>query len=285
MRVRNTAHWGIGKLYPTPAYFTEQEATEGLHTIQIGNQLLDLLIRDRNSPVTVITFQHRVSTRSTYPTLVGEGFTGTVGANLIAIADPSVALDNEVRLAWYLGNRAIGPLRPILQPIIKTALASLKSERLIFFGNSGGGIPALQFAADYPGSIAFTVNPALGINELNESDFNTYMHGCHPGLGRTAFRRVWSKYALSLSETIPISSDFHAAMYHNANDLKYLDAHHIPFVEARRNDLKIFERLDYDTPGHTPIPKEKLHSITRELSDMSKDEATALHNAGFNRSK
>lgn len=76
VRTRETSRWGIGKLYPSPDYFTTDEVEDGLHTIQLGNQLMDILVRDRRSSVTVVTFQHRVSLRTTYPTLVGEGFTG-----------------------------------------------------------------------------------------------------------------------------------------------------------------------------------------------------------------
>lgn len=90
MRKRDTSRWGVGKLYPSPEFWSRNEATDGLHTIQIGNQLLDILIRDRGSSTTVVTFQHRVSVRTSFPTLVGEKFTGEAGVNLIAVADSTL---------------------------------------------------------------------------------------------------------------------------------------------------------------------------------------------------
>ena len=283
MRQRDTSRWGVGKIYPSPSYFTENEIVDGLHTIQLGSQLLDILVRDRQSPVTVVTFQHRVSVRSTYPTLVGEGFTGKAGVNLIAVADPSTALDSKVRLGWYLGNRAIGKLKPILLPLIDTAVAALGTQRLIFFGNSGGGDAALEYAAEHPGSIAVTVNPRLGFNAGNDEDFGVYMSGCHPRLGRTAYARVTREYAIDLKDSIPHGADFYAAMYHNINDQEYYQSQHKPFVEARKNDLWIAERLDSDSPGHTPIPKEKLLSVVTEFANMKVDVPTAIANAGFSR--
>lgn len=199
MRIRDTARWGVGKMYPSPDFWKAEEVSDGLHTIQLGNQLLDILIRDRQSPVTIVAFQHRVSVRSTYPTLVGEGFTGKTGVNLIAVADPSVAMDAKVRLAWYLGNRPIGKLKPILTPILDTAISALGTERLIFFGNSGGGYPALEYAAEHPGSIGFPVNPRLGFNTPDTADFSDYMAGCHPGLGRTAYERSVSRIRAGFS--------------------------------------------------------------------------------------
>lgn len=250
----------------------------------MGGQLLDVLIRDRGSSTTVVTFQHRVSVRTPYPTLVGEGFTGKANVNLVAISDPSVSLGGEVRLGWYLGNRAIGHLEPILEPVIEAAIQSLGTERLIFFGNSGGGYPALKHAAMHPGSIGFCVNPRLGFNDKSTKDFADYMSVCHPGLGRTAYRRVYSEYARDLVEILPKEANFYAAMYHNRNDLDYYNSHHRPFVEARRHDLRIFERLENDEHGHTPIPKERLVSIISELANHNVDIATALQRAGFSAS-
>lgn len=184
-----------------------------------------------------------------------------------------------------MGNRAVGKLKPILTPIISTAVESLGTKRLIFFGNSGGGYPALEYGAMYPDSIGFTVNPMLGFNYQNERDFVDYMAGCHPGLGRTAYRRVYSDYAVDLAESIEKGADFHAVMYHNINDREYYEAHHKPFVETRKNDLQIFERFDSDDPGHTPIPKATLDEIIRELANTQVDEPTAVKNAGFIRAE
>lgn len=281
MRIRNTTRWGVGKIYPAPEYFTEEEVIDGLHTIQLGNQFLDILIRNRHSPVTVVTFQHRISVRSTFPTLVGEGITGATEVNLIAVSDPSVSLSNDVRLGWYLGNRAIGKLRPILAPLIDTAVSALGTERLIFFGNSGGGIPALQYAARHDGAIALTVNPALGINSLNEKDFEIYMRHCHPRLGRTAYRRVWETFAVQLISDLPREAKFYAAMYHNINDREYYLGHQKPFVDSRCSDLQVYQRLEEDTPGHTPIPKEKLQSIIQALANIEVCTREALANAEF----
>ena len=281
MRKRDTRRWPVGTIYSAPEYFSPEHVAEGLHVIQLGNQLLDVLIRDRNSPATVVTFQHRVSVRTSYPTLVGDGFTRKAGVNLVAIADPSVALAGTARLAWYLGNRDIGHLHPILGPIIDTAVAGLHTERLIFFGNSGGGYPALQYAAEHRGAIGFSVNPMLGFNNQNSVDFADYMKACHPGLGRTAYQRVYKEYAVDLADLIPSGADFHAAMYHNINDQEYYRAHHGPFVDKRRHDLDIWERFEHDEEGHTPIPRDRLVDIIRVMSDVSVDTQDAIANAGF----
>lgn len=283
MRIRRTDRWGVGLIYPNPEAFVESTVGDGLHVIQLGNQFLDLLIRDRNSSTTVVAFQHRISPRTTYPTLVGESVTRESGVNLLAVADPSVALDTRVSLAWYLGNRGLGPLVPILLPIIQKCLNALQTSRTIYFGSSGGGYAAMNFASRTPGSIALTVNSTLGFNAQNASAFADYMAGCHGVTGRTAYRRVHDQYAVDLADALPEGADFVAGMYQNLNDEQFYTWHHRPFVQARGDDLVIYERLDRDEAGHTPIPKSKLIGIMSELSDPALAPSEALQHASFAR--
>ncbi len=283
MRIRKTDRWGVGSIYPNSDTFAESTIGDGLHVIQLGNQFLDILVRNRNSPTTVVAFQHRISPRTTYPTLVGETVTRDSGVNLLAIADPSVALDTRVSLGWYLGNRGIGPLVPILQPIIQKCLNELQSSRTIYFGSSGGGYAAINFASRTPGSVALTVNSTLGFNVQNASAFADYMAGCHPVTGRTAYRRIHDQYAVDLADAIPEGADFVAGMYQNLNDEQFYQWHHRPFVQARCDDLEIYERLDRDETGHTPIPKSKLIGILSELSDPATAPGVAMQRASFAR--
>ena len=93
MRRRDIHRWGVGKLYPDDQAFLNEPLSSGLHSIQLGNELLELFIEDRSAETTLVSFQHRVSVRTPYPTFVGMGAAGRTGANLIAVADPGVALD------------------------------------------------------------------------------------------------------------------------------------------------------------------------------------------------
>lgn len=102
MRVRNTKRWGVGKLYPNRDYFLESEISDGLHTIQAGNLLLDVLVRDRGAQTTLIFFHASVTERSTFPVLSGEGVARTAGVNLISISDPLLAFTTKVRLGGTL---------------------------------------------------------------------------------------------------------------------------------------------------------------------------------------
>ena len=269
VRTRDTSRWGIGKLYPNAEAFLSEPVSSGLHTIQIGERFLDLLIRDRGAAATFVTFQHRISVRTAYPKLVGEGFVGDIGANLIAVSDPGVVASNDVRLAWYLGDRSTGPLKQHLLPILFHSLYSIGQERYIFFGTSGGGYAAMDYGSEFDDALIFTINPRLGFTRPGQEtkDLKVYIEHCHGPKGRTPYERIKRTYAKNLVETVPLNSSLYAFMYHNTGDSGYFAANQQDFVVERQEDLRIYQRLDFDGSGHVPIPSEKLREIGSVMAD------------------
>ena len=278
MRRRDISRWSPGIQYADTAEFVASLDRDGLHSVQIGSEQLDVLLINRGAKATLITFQHRISERSTYPTFVGDGVSAATGMNLIAVSDPSVTRNAELRLGWYLGTRGTGPLKQHLLPILKRSVDYFNGERLVFFGNSGGGYACIDYAQHFPESIALTVNPRLGFVDEPNPDLVKYINFAHSPKGRTPYKRVRNQYARNLWETVETGAPFYVAMYHNSGDTEYLEANHRRFVETRRKDLAIFERIQFDGDGHVPIPKGKLIGMLNQLkrTDISAPEAIEL---------
>lgn len=236
---------------------------------------------DRGAGSTLITFQHRVSERTPYPKFVGEKIASELGINLVAVADPSVISNKAIRLGWYLGNRDTGPLKKHLLPILESSLAFLGADRRIFFGNSGGGFAAVNYAQHFSGSIALTINPRLGFEDGLTDDLVKFIRLGHQAEGRTPFNRLRSQYANNLWQTVRENADFHLGMYHNSGDTYYYDLNHKQFVEARRDDLLLMERVEFDGDGHIPIPRHKLVDILGVVADPARSASDALRAAGF----
>lgn len=281
MRRRDISRWSPGIQYSSVAEFCQELACDGLHTIQLGGTPLDLYAVDRGADSTLITFQHRVSERTTYPKFVGERISAELGVNLISVSDPTVSGDGEIRLGWYLGNRDTGHLKKHLLPVLERLGDLLGGQRTIFWGNSGGGYAAIDYAQHFAGSIAFTVNPRLGFADGLSDDLVKFLRLGHQAKGRTPFNRLRREYANNLWETVEGNADFIAAMYHNSGDTGYYDLNHKKFVDCRRSDLQLAERIDFDGEGHVPIPRSKLVEILRTLTDTSLAPAVALQKAGF----
>lgn len=281
MRRRDISRWSPGIQYADVGEFLRALDREGLHKIFIGGELLDVFLVNRDAEATLITFQHRISEKSTYPTLVGNGISAAAEMNLIAVSDPSVIGNAELRLGWYLGNRKTGPLKRNLLPVIKRSVDYLGGGRLVFFGNSGGGYASVDYAQHFAGSIALTVNPRLGFVDEPNLDLVKYINFAHAPQGRTPYNRMRNRYARDLWDTVERGAPFYVAMYHNSGDSAYFENNHFRFVNARGQDLAIFERIDFDGDGHVPIPKRKLVDMLNQLkrTDVSVPQAVRL--AGF----
>ncbi|SOE51819.1 hypothetical protein ODI_R3710 [Orrella dioscoreae] len=84
-------------------------------------------------------------TQGSPPYFSGDQLAATSGLPLLAISDPTLAMDNEIRLAWYVGNHATGPLFGRIADVID-ALALQTGKTPILVGGSGGGYAALSTA-------------------------------------------------------------------------------------------------------------------------------------------
>lgn len=176
-RSRDTSTWSF-RYHDSNEDFFNISDVSGAHSINYCGQQLDFLVIDRGSPVTLVTFHGAVPTTvKTYPRFDGRGIAAAANTNLVGVADPSIAMG--INLGWHLGNQVIGPLRPVLAPIIRHVLYRLATKRSVFLGGSGGGFAAAHFASAFPGSIAFLFNPRLSLNRLPRGSIRSYLSVCH----------------------------------------------------------------------------------------------------------
>lgn len=80
------------------------------------------------------------------PFLSGAGIARDTGLPLVALSDPTLALDPDVPLGWYAGNHTMRDLPTKLAEML-ASLATRTRRRLLLFGGSGGGFAAMQLAA------------------------------------------------------------------------------------------------------------------------------------------
>lgn len=282
MRTRDTAKWGVSLNYPDQNFFLNSPITNGLHTIQYGGQLVDILVRDRGSDTTVVVFHASVKTTSTYPILSGESFTANLGVNLISLSDPGVAVDNEIRLGWFIGTRVIGDFRTRVTPLINHILDGLGSSRTILWGSSGGGYAAVNFAQDFPESLVLAINPRLNLTARPTAKAVKFVNTAFKPSGRTAFNRVWNtKITKNLGDLYPDGFPAYMGLYQNLGDTDYLNGQFRPFVREYADDPLLWIRTEEDGVGHVPIPRRRMLDIMAAMSDTTVEPAVAMDNAGF----
>src|SRR5699024_6418518 len=133
---RDLSKWESQFSYSSQQDFLSAQLRSGVHSIQIGPQILDIMIENRGSAVTLINFNGAAPrSATTIPILLGRSLTKDTGINLVAVADPTMAMgDLDLTVSWYLGNSQIGKLPPLLAPLIQHALDSVNTKRTILFG-------------------------------------------------------------------------------------------------------------------------------------------------------
>lgn len=282
MRVRDTKRWGVGKLYPSKQEFLESTVSDGLHTIQAGNLLIDLLVKNRQSDVTLIFFHASVTKHSTYPVLVGDGMAKAAGANLISVSDPVLAYTDKVRLGWFLGVKPIGSFPEFLKPVLLHAVEGLGATRVIIGGSSGGGYAAVNFSRFFNGSAVLCINPRLNLGARPSPRLQDFLVHAYRASGRTQYSRLKSTYVTEdLATCFPNGLANHVGLLQNSGDRDYYEGQFTPFVEALRPEQNLWTRLDSIGEGHVPYPKEILHEIFGNLGDGRLTIPEAFEKSGF----
>lgn len=261
--------------------FLGEPRSSGAHTVMVKEQPLDLLIQDRSSPVTLVVFHSLLTDHQpTVPVLQGQGMAESCGANLVAVADPSLEL-GDIDLAWYLGNRWLGPLSEHLAPLIRHALYSLGTERTILFGASGGGFAATMFAPEFPDSIVLAVNPRLDLAARPRAQMETYLRVCHNAQSATPMLRIRKQFVTdNVADFIGDELSFDMLLFQNLGDGVHLRNQANPFVDRYQGDPRLQVRFQEYGDGHLPIPKPVLSEILVGLAAPVSRHA-AIQQAGF----
>lgn len=280
IRVRDLSRWPVQHQHVSPDAFLQSPVGNGVHSIHIGTEWLDMLVQDQGSPVTLVSFHAALSPRAaTVPSLQGQGLATDTGVNLIAIADPTIAL-GDIDLAWFLGNRKVGRLPPLLSPLIQHAADNLSSRRLILFGASGGGYAAIRFGEFFPDSLVLAVNPRLNLAARPKADIDQYLTVGHGAVGATPRSRVRKEFVVDDLSNLYTSLPFDLCIFQNLGDAVFLTAHLLPFLSQVAGDPRLFTRVEWTGEGHTPIPAGTIRSIVSALAEVP-DQRQAILGAGF----
>ncbi|MDO5747732.1 MAG: hypothetical protein Q4P66_08780 [Actinomycetaceae bacterium] len=199
--------------------YVSKPRRSGAHAILVNNNYIDIMIRDRGSLTTAVVFHAALPAKiKTYPFFSGERFTKDTNINLVAVSDPSLSL-GDINLAWFLGNRRQGKLRPILSPIIQHALSSLETKQTILFGVSGGGYAAANFAWDFPDSFALLLNPRLDMRRNPPAAISKYLSVCHDAHSATPMRRIRNEFVVERISDLALQGLNHDLLiYQNISD-------------------------------------------------------------------
>lgn len=200
--VATTAHYDISAwkmdVYQhnsVASVVTDGISCNGIHRVTLsGKQMLDicandlsLLNVDDRDKVILVGFSGAVGDRlgKKAPFFSGLKLAKALELPIVSISDPTLAIDSDIKLAWYLGNESIPDL-PLQIANILDGMAKKHQARLLLFGGSGGGYASLLMSTLLTcEATALVWNPQTAIAEYAYTVVIKYLEVAFPGLGET----------------------------------------------------------------------------------------------------
>ncbi|MGH8244455.1 MAG: hypothetical protein ACRETY_14040, partial [Steroidobacteraceae bacterium] len=161
---------------------------DGVHSIEAEGLPLDVLMVNgarlgkATQTVLPVFFSGAVSNRGGKPGpfFSGSGIAESKGIAAICIADPSLALDPDLGLAWYAGSSRQKTQACVTD--LLTGLADKLQVELLLVGGSGAGFAALQFGAKLQERASVLVwNPQTDLLAYYRNAVRTYLRSAFPG--------------------------------------------------------------------------------------------------------
>lgn len=265
----------------TAAFLTSlrDKTAQGVYAVAYGGGEIPVSVQLSASPELVFTFNGAIDRRKqSIPRFAATGLREFVPASIIAIADPTLACDENLPLGWYAGHQGF-ELQKILPELIGEIVTALAATRVVFVGGSGGGFAALYYSWTIPRSVAIVSNPQTIIENYNPLHIDLYRRCCWPSLPESAtldsvidpdLRRLYSE---RFENTV--------IYFQIANDHDHLTRHFSPFLASlpRETAAHLILRIGaWGKQGHRPVPKNiwipwlvaALTAPTTESADIEK---------------
>ena len=84
---------------------------------------------------------------------------GKFPGHVLCIADPTLELNEDMKLGWYLGTESHDATDELCKIVLQCANAlGVSKDQIVFWGSSGGGFAALSLASRIEGATAVSIN-------------------------------------------------------------------------------------------------------------------------------
>lgn len=204
-----------------------------------------------------------------------------LGGHVLAICDPTLYLDEKLRLGWFVGNRSIEPMKALLRTVeIVRFQLGIDDTRVIFYGSSGGGFASIIAAASRPVGRAMVVNPQTDINnyypEHVQQIAKVFASNWTPDQCRTHYPLRWSVLE-AIEAAKLIKNDLRIVYAQNLHDSGHYSRHFSPFCTATSSPIDGGTSVDgqiltyvYNSPeGHGAEPPDVVkYFVDRGLAHL-----------------
>lgn len=210
--------------------------------------------RDMGLATTLVMFTASVKrTVKTVPVYSGRRVAADLEANVLMISDPTLKASTELTLAYYAGSSLHRNLQLDLTRIISSLT---EGHRVIFFGGSGGGFPALEQGPRFPGSTVCLLNPLTHVNLIKRSNHAAYFKHAWKSLPPADPSKV--RFVNSVIDVYRQPVETQVLCLQNARDDFHIEHYWHPFLDALHPENRVFTLSPALGDGHTGPNKESM---------------------------
>lgn len=203
--------------------------------------------------------------------------------HVLALSDPALGLDDEIRGAWYLHptNDLLDEMAVFVRDQIRRL--GLGPEQVLFYGSSLGGFGALSMASLIPGSSAIAEIPQIDIGRWPSPGaikaMETRLLGC-----------TFSEHRKLRPETVDVRARFEKSnlippfvIVSNANDMSseiqhelMADMHESSLPKLGQQRMLLTEHIS----GHYPLPQDDALALIHAWSMNASLDSLGLSRLG-----
>jgi hypothetical protein len=199
-----------------------------------------------------------------------------LGGHVLAFCDPTLYLDDQIRLGWFVGNRSIDPMQALLRTVeLVRVQLGIAHSCVVFYGSSGGGFASMIAAASSPVGRAIVVNPQTAITSYYPKAVDriaqVFAVGWTPQRCLEEYPLRWSALE-AIAEAGRRQNDLRIVYAQNQLDNVHYARHFIPFCSATgaqqagglSSDGRMFTHIYNSPEGHGAEPPEVVKFFVAE---------------------
>lgn len=230
---------------PDDIGFEEGEKSK-IYSANVGGLVLPFAVGRGDSDLLSVRFHGAINrTKTTLPFFQGLTSELMEGGNHAVFQDPSLDLNKNMTLSWYLGDGSTS-VHQFMAECIRKLQAETNASRVLLSGSSGGGFTALQVAAYLPDSVALVFNPQTDVKEYFRTSADVALSTClKPEIEVEEARQF--RHSTSVVETYAMLGDLPRVLYvQNTGDTHHVTKHRDPFrlmLESEHSNHK--DRIEF----------------------------------------
>lgn len=179
-----------------------------------------------------------------------------VDAHRLYLADPTLALNENIRIGWYLGTRE-DDVTVRYGALIRCVANAVSAKQIIITGTSGGGFAAMALTPRVPRSLALAFSPQSNVGRFGEQWSDTLMKYAFDGLEYSALEGA-SPHRTDIAALYKTDPRGRVWYVQNSGDDSHVRDHEQPLKGAV--DERITFVSEFHAAGHTPPTPERVRA-------------------------